>query len=191
MITLFDNYYFRSGLQIQIPLDLFTFVYHTNPNLYHAVQRLRGCKERLDYHPEGNTFDHVRIVIGRAIVTGDKQLLAAALFHDLGKMATYKYGGNRDGVEIHSYPSHEKVSEGFVLANMNYIDEHFGNAEKVYEIVKYHMRIKQYIKGSLLKPQKRAAMENLSTFNALRLFAKMDNMLESFYYKEDINSYLK
>lgn len=156
------------------------------PRLWESLFELQYCPERLDHHPEGNTFDHTMIVLGRAIVTENSVLIASAIFHDLGKLVTYQNRGFQGDVEVHSYPSHEYASLGFVYTHRAFIDKFFNiYARDVEKIVRNHMRIKSYLDGSMKKRSKKTELENLSVFDELKLFAKLDDMSTPFMGVDD------
>ena len=53
------------------------------------VEALRGVPERLDYHPEGETWTHTNMVVDAAAARGNNAAVCfAALLHDSGKAKT-------------------------------------------------------------------------------------------------------
>lgn len=57
--------------------------------VYPELALLRNISERLDYHPEGNTFVHLKMVMERAFEAGlSEEEKIAALLHDVGKAIT-------------------------------------------------------------------------------------------------------
>lgn len=143
-------------------------------------ERLLGLSEvqqRKDFHPEGDVAKHQEIVTNRLVKTGDPDLIMAGVFHDIGKDET-TFLKEKNGVSYLTAPGHENISARLVKEpdNAEWISSEGADVNTVWEIVKYHMRIKQYISGALKKPAKRQGMENLSTFKHLLMFSQADSM---------------
>jgi len=60
------------------------------------MEKLKGVPQRLDYHPEGDVCTHTGIVYSRILQhhLNDPTLLAASIFHDIGKLETTTF--NKD-----------------------------------------------------------------------------------------------
>lgn len=144
--------------------------------LQERIDQLKNIDQRRDYHPEGDVYQHTKIVTERLMKTRDCDLILAGVFHDIGKDKTTKPH------PIHGYPTspgHEFISAELVNDYHNCIKELGGNSQYVHQIVYYHMRIKQYLSGQLKKVHKREKIEGLATFSHLKVFSIADNMLLS------------
>lgn len=147
------------------------------------LEKLKTNPERLDYHPEGNTYDHIKIVTERLMQTGDMDLIMAGLFHDLFKLETTKPHPKK------GHPcafGHEIGSARLVLDNENkeFIKRCGGNVGTVHGIVLNHMKMKQYDK---MKPNKQKILDELPYIKKLRVFTLADSMLTEW----DINNVKK
>lgn len=74
---------------------------------FKEIYDLIGSLQPIEYHPEGDSYNHTLIVLDKAAtLTKDKGIRFAALVHDLGKGVTPKsmyphhYGHDEKGVEI-------------------------------------------------------------------------------------------
>lgn len=121
------------------------------------------------WHPEGNVYNHIRIVFNRSLKIGKIDFMISAIFHDLGKAekTILKEDGN------YSAYDHEKVSEDLVLSFSDWIESVGGNVERIYEIVSNHMRIK-YL--SEFRRGKKIQIMESPYFRDLLTFAELDNM---------------
>jgi len=135
------------------------------------MDKLKYNPERIDYHPEGNTYEHIKIVTNRLITTGDIDLIMAGLFHDLFKLETTKINPKT------GHPcaiGHENGSAMLVLHYKDFISEMGADVDTVYGIVKNHMRIRQYNK---MRPNKKQELDKLPYIKKLKVFEIADSML--------------
>lgn len=109
-----------------------------NNSDFRIIKDLKNIKQNLKYHPEGNVWNHTKLVIDLAAkircYTGNEQLFMwSALFHDIGKINTTKVIKGR-------YTSYNHDIEGaritYEILN-KYMDESLVN--KINEIVRFHM----------------------------------------------------
>jgi len=122
-----------------------------------------------EWHPEGNTLIHMKIVYERARKSGDINMMLAAFFHDIGK-ATTTYKNKRGTWSAHG---HEEVSARMVQKYADWIEEVGGDSTEVYEIVKNHMKVK------LMGEMRRVKQEMLRAnpyFDKIEAFSQFDNM---------------
>lgn len=138
------------------------------PELGKRILMLELIPQRPDFHPEGNVYNHTRIVVDRLAIYNDATLSWAGMFHDVGKDVTTKK--NEQGVL--QAIGHEEVSGDLVRA---YAPLMPGLADwgLVEEIVRNHMRIKQFHK---MKLSKQLEMRRLRAYGYLELFAEADSM---------------
>ena len=109
-----------------------------NDSDFRIIKDLKSIKQNLKYHPEGNVWNHTKLVIDLAAkircYTDNEQLFMwSALFHDIGKLNTTKVIKGR-------YTSYNHDVEGarttYKILN-KYMDESLVN--KISEIVRFHM----------------------------------------------------
>ena len=134
------------------------------------IKKAENTPQGTDWHKEGPVKIHTEIVYNRAKEIGDINLILAALFHDLGKVDTTR-PNKRGGYSAHA---HERISTQLVEKWKHWIRELGGDWKQVYEIVKEHMRIKQYDK---MRPHKREILRNNKWFNKIKQFSKLDDMM--------------
>jgi poly(A) polymerase len=53
------------------------------------LERLKGCEQPPQFHPEGDVFTHTRIMLGLLPAEVTVPLVFSVLFHDIGKPATF------------------------------------------------------------------------------------------------------
>jgi len=133
------------------------------------IDKCKKTEQSVIWHPEGNVYNHISIVYNRAKKTGDIDLALAAFFHDLGKVDTTK--PNKHGGL--SAIGHENVSAKLVERYQKWVKDLGANPQRVYYIVKQHMRIKQY---NNMRSNKKQALKDHKYFNDLLKFTDFDNM---------------
>ena len=121
------------------------------------------------WHPEGSVYNHERIVYNRASKTRNIDMAMAAFFHDLGKTTTTV----KNNKGSWSSPGHESHSAHIVSKYRFWIEEYGADYERVYNIVKHHMRIKLMDE---MRPAKRAEFMKNPYIKELMEFSKFDNM---------------
>lgn len=101
-----------------------------------------GAKQNPEWHPEGNTLKHIIVVIKRAYhhYPDDPNMVMAALFHDLGKIETYKINPKTNQPTAYG---HEDKSTDYVEKFKNWIESFEGmDVEEIKYLVKNHMKVK-------------------------------------------------
>lgn len=157
------------------------YIVNTAPDIIKEILGgLKSHKENPEYHPEGNAYEHIRIVTERLIQTGDMDLVMAGFFHDLGKLSTAAQSEEGDWNSSHG---HENVSSQLVLRYKDWIGEMGANPYVVNEIVKNHMRIKF---GAISKKDK-DRLERYTIFQKLTQFMDADNMKKPWQLNEGLN----
>jgi hypothetical protein len=150
-------------------------------NLKKKLLRNVYINENPKWHRERNSLVHIKIVMSRAFETGDDDLVAAALYHDIAKFDTVSF--NKQG-----WPTslgHDKA--GAELASAN------GASEVAVYICAKHMVIKGWggaSEGGELNPNTKFKIfseapgannnEKAIAFWKLCVFSKMDNMSNDF-----------
>lgn len=114
---------------------------------FSMILELKNVEQSPIYHPEGNVWNHVMLVIDEAAKLrhrskDKKAFMWAALLHDIGKPPTTKVRKGR----ITSY-DHDKEGEKMAIEFLSYFseDEEFKN--KVSKLVRYHMHILYVLKN--------------------------------------------
>ena len=106
--------------------------------LFVFLNKLKNVPQDKEFHPEGNVWNHTKLVIDTAakikgFADDDKFLMWSALFHDVGKIDTTEFVNGR----YRSY-NHDKVGKKITYDILNnYMDEN--DAENIAEIVSFHM----------------------------------------------------
>lgn len=136
--------------------------------------QMSAITEREDYHPERNLLLHTLSVIDRASLFS-KDLMVAALFHDLGKIYTYKVAKNSR--------THEITSSWIVMENRELIEEAGVDYDLVYCVTLHHMAFHHH--PDKLKLESTADQKYLP---ALAIFRDCDNMTLDLVTQEEMNN---
>jgi dUTPase len=147
------------------------------------LEDLKQMRERPDFHPEPSAFVHTQIVTDRLIPTGDKDLIATGIFHDICKFDTMKINPKTG---FPTSPGHELAAVKLIDSNKDIQDWIIGfgaDLDNVKTLVENHMRIHQL---DVMRPFKRdkfiSTIAAQGIFDKLVLFGKADNMLKSFNF---------
>jgi hypothetical protein len=143
------------------------------------LEALKYLVERKDYHPEESCYEHIKIVYNRLKKTRDKDLMLAALLHDICKVDTIKFN-NKTGYP--SCPGHESKIYYLIFNDkeiQEFISNFGGDIINVAELCREHMRIKRFAE---MRKSKQEKMKALKTYHKLLIFSKADNMLEPFEF---------
>lgn len=105
---------------------------------FNIIEDLKKIPQDKKFHPEGNVFNHTKMVVDYAAILKDmainrENLMWAALFHDIGKIPTTKFIKGR-------YRSYNHDNEGEKITYnilKNFMSE--VNAKDISLIVRYHM----------------------------------------------------
>lgn len=135
------------------------------------VDRLIACEQDARWHPEGCVYNHIKLVFEYAdrVFPNDGALLAAAIFHDLGKPETFV---EKDG-KITNH-AHEHASLKFIDEYFDLFSDLSTDKEKVVAICKNHMRAHLYDSGRMSRSVKRAAFEAEKYFDDIMKFRTCD-----------------
>lgn len=105
---------------------------------FNILNKLKNVPQEKKFHPEGNVWNHTKLVIDTAAKVKDFSLnsdifMWAALFHDIGKIETTKFIKGR----YRSY-NHDKVGKDITFRILiKYLDKEI--VDKICEIVGLHM----------------------------------------------------
>lgn len=133
-----------------------------------------NCKQNPKYHLEGNCDKHIELVFNYAKkhYIGDNDLLLCAIFHDLGKVDTFK---PHKVTGLPTSYGHEKHANKYIDMFFDLYTDVSTNKDKIKEICSNHMKAHLYKDGSLSKPSKREAFENLKYFDDIMKFSACDD----------------
>ena len=56
--------------------------------IFPEIAAMKGCKQPPQFHPEGDVFQHTRLMLKLLPATASRPLVLSALFHDIGKPPT-------------------------------------------------------------------------------------------------------
>jgi hypothetical protein len=149
--------------------------------LKERILNLKNVEQRLDYHPEGNCLNHIKIVFNRCLKFNDLNLLFISMFHDVGKDKT----SIKNEAGLIQSAGHEDISADLVWEYRAFIQDLGGDWRAIHEVVLYHMRIKPW--DSMNKGTQNKLRE-LKNFDLLWKFSKSDLMLLP---EEDFDRFVK
>jgi hypothetical protein len=134
---------------------------------------MANCEQNPKYHPEGNCDVHIRLVFDYAKENypEDTELLICAIFHDLGKLDTFKIHPKKG---VPTAYGHERYAKRYLDKYFHLYSDISTNKEKIEEICENHMKAHLYKDGRLSNPNKRKAFEDLKYFNDIINFSKCD-----------------
>lgn len=151
-----------------IPLKFFETIEQFDSSLIDILRKLKDVPQNKLHHPEGNTLIHTVVVTSRAFKTGDKNLVVAALFHDIGKLDTLDY--NTKTGEPTAY-KHEKESLKYVDQFKDDITKMGCDIDIIKFVVENHMRMKVI---DQMRDAKRKRLESHKYFRYLKSFSVID-----------------
>lgn len=152
------------------------------------IKDLKGLRERSDYHPEESAYEHVKIVTERLLSLNDSfpnknTLVAAAIFHDVGKRIKAKPNNKPTLVEKLGFvpptsPGHDKFGAEMATLYSDWIYDTFGvHHGPVSYICDQHMRIASF--PNMRKSKKELFVKDVF-FKELCIFHKADDMITNF-----------
>jgi len=128
-------------------------------------------KERNDFHPEYSLFHHILTVIDNVSEYNNINLSIAALYHDLGKVFTYKTHKNSYG--------HELTSTWLLMEDYNRLKTIKGfDYDIVHWIVLNHLKAGKIIDN--IKSKDDYKLLTNKNWKTLERFAHADNMLNTY-----------
>ncbi len=106
---------------------------------FNIIVKLNKIKQNLEFHPEGNVFNHTMLVVDKASLLREQSedklvLMLSAFLHDIGKLTTTKL---RKG-KWTSY-NHDKESSKMVHEFLDGLEDKVV-IDKVSKMVLYHMQ---------------------------------------------------
>ena len=167
--------------KIQQKFNTFDDFCNNSPiQIRYYLEHSKSVPQTSRWHPEGDLYNHIKIVFNRAKKIGNINLILAAILHDLGKVdTTTKHPTIADKW---SSKFHEKVSGKITKDNREWIESLGADFDIVFYLVDQHMRIKQFDE---MRESKKRIIMNHPFYTYLEQFTEMDDMLTD--YSNDIN----
>ena len=114
---------------------------------FNLLLKLKSTEQSKKYHPEGNVWNHMVLVLDEAAKLRDQSrdaeaFMWAALLHDIGKPDTTRMIKGR----ITSY-DHDKAGEKLCHEFLRTFTENEDFIKKVGDLVRYHMHMLYVLKG--------------------------------------------
>jgi len=97
------------------------------------------CRQSPDYHPEGNVFNHLRLMLQHLPVDADPDLPWAVLLHDVAKPVTASIDPKTQA--IHFY-GHERIGAEMAAQILGCLRFPRRQIERVVKAVRFHMQFK-------------------------------------------------
>jgi poly(A) polymerase len=72
---------------------------HIVPEVYDLI----GCEQPPQWHPEGDVYQHTRIMLDMLDDSPSTELVLAVVLHDIGKPATYTYDPTEDRIRFNGH----------------------------------------------------------------------------------------
>lgn len=163
-------------------IDFKHFLKETNPptSVMERLEGLKTLKERHDFHPEANAFEHTRIVTERLLPTDDIDLIIAGCLHDLFKLEKASIN-HKTGLT--SSLGHEDVVASFILSDtgvQEWIERCEGDINTVMNLCKDHMRFHRF---SEMRKSKQIEFIQRPHWDKLKILGAADDMLKEFKIK--------
>jgi putative nucleotidyltransferase with HDIG domain len=103
------------------------------------VERLKGCEQPPQFHPEGDVFVHTRLMLELLPSDADALLAMSVLLHDIGKPPTQLFDAENDRIRFNG---HDKVGADMAEEVMRRLRFSRHEIETVSEAVRNHMVFK-------------------------------------------------
>ena len=112
------------------------------------IAALHGVEQPPQYHPEGDVFEHTRLMLTK-IENPDLELALSVLFHDVGKKPTFRV----DETGRIRFNNHENIGADMAEQIMTGLRYDNKKIQTVRELVKHHMQFKDvpHMRQSTLK----------------------------------------
>ncbi len=120
------------------------------------IAALHGVEQPPQFHPEGDVYEHVRLMLSR-IEQPDLDLALGILFHDVGKKPTAKVDEN-GRIRFNEHESVGAEMAERIMTGLRYDNK---SIETVRELVQHHMQFKDVPK---MKPSTLKRMMSRPTF---------------------------
>ena len=142
-----------------------TFEQEINKFPKEIVDKLIKTEQHLAYHPEGNVYNHTKIVYELAKKVSD-DLAVCALFHDLGKIDTTKFNEAKGRLQA---IGHENYCAKYLNEYLYLFFGTYSDRNLIYYVCVKHMRIHNFHRNMTEKKKiefrKKKYFEQLNTFS--------------------------
>ncbi|MEC8989398.1 MAG: HD domain-containing protein, partial [Verrucomicrobiota bacterium] len=108
------------------------------PEVLPELSATVGCEQPTKYHPEGDVFRHIRLMLGHLPADAGTTLIWSVLMHDIAKPATF----TREAEGRIRFLNHEKVGAVMTLEIMNRLRFPKAESATVRTCVRHHMQLK-------------------------------------------------
>ncbi len=106
--------------------------------IFPEVERLKGCEQPPEFHPEGDVFVHTRLMLSLLPEKVSLPLVLSVLFHDIGKPPTQV----RDETGRLRFNGHERVSAEMAEPILQRLRLSNAESESILDAVRNHMAFK-------------------------------------------------
>jgi poly(A) polymerase len=103
------------------------------------VEAFRGCEQGPEYHPEGDVFEHVRLMLAKLPSDSPPLLPWAVLLHDVGKPPTAHREAETGRIR---FLDHERVGADMAEEILRRLRFPLRDLEQVRTAVRHHMQFK-------------------------------------------------
>jgi len=107
--------------------------------VFPELSALSGVMQPPEFHPEGDVFTHVQIMLNSMKVRSH-QLIWSILLHDIGKPATYAVGTDKQGASRIQFRGHAELGSEMGMQIMRRFKCSNDDIDAVYAAVRNHMR---------------------------------------------------
>ena len=121
-----------------------------------AVAALHGVEQPPQFHPEGDVYEHVRLMLAK-IEQPNLELALAVLFHDVGKKPTAKVDAN-GRIRFNEHESIGAAMAERIMTGLRYDNK---TIQTVRDAIQYHMQFKDVPE---MRPSTLKKMMSRSTF---------------------------
>ena len=104
------------------------------------VDRLYGQEQPEEFHPEGDVFEHTRIMLDM-LDKPDAVLAMSILLHDIGKPPTASFGVDRQGRERIQFNGHDQVGADMARAVLERLKFSKDDTNAICGLVGRHMNV--------------------------------------------------
>lgn len=150
------------------------------------VEKMKGCEQQPDYHPEGDVFVHTKLLLEK-LSDPTPVLALSALFHDVGKPVTFQV---KDG-KIRFY-EHAPIGARMTKTIMKRLRFSNDEIEQVSECVANHMKfadVRKMRSGKLKQFVVRPTFETEMELHRIDCQSS-HGMLDNYYFlKEKLKEY--
>ena len=108
------------------------------PEVLPELAAFVGCEQPMEYHPEGDVFRHIRLMLGHLPADAGTTLIWSVLMHDIAKPATF----TREAEGRIRFLGHENVGAVMTLEIMNRLCFPKAESIAVRTCVRHHMQLK-------------------------------------------------